>query len=232
MIGFYVMIAALIFTPIGGILGYRYLLFSRSDYKNATGNSFFKVVFDTGLIGEFFCYRKLEKWRGYKKILANVYLHKNENGETTEIDVMMITTKGIVVVESKNYSGWIFGNEKQKFWTQSLKGGKKHQFFNPVWQNDLHVRALKAYLELDENAPVFSFIVFSDRCELKKIKMERAIPVLNRFKMMGAIQKQLAPLPEVYAEGEIIKMYGKLKGQSKVSESFKLEHVQAIRKNI
>ena len=43
------------------------------------------------------------------KILRNVYIPK-DNGETTEIDVVYITQKGIFVIESKNYSGWIFGD--------------------------------------------------------------------------------------------------------------------------
>ena len=38
------------------------------------------------------------------KILRNVYVPK-ENGETSEIDVLYITQKGIFVIESKNYSG-------------------------------------------------------------------------------------------------------------------------------
>ena len=45
------------------------------------------------------------------KILRNVYIPK-ENGETSEIDVLYITQKGIFVIESKNYSGWVFGSEK------------------------------------------------------------------------------------------------------------------------
>ena len=52
------------------------------------------------------------------KILRNVYIPK-DNGETTEIDIVYITQKGIFVIESKNYSGWIFGNEKDQ---QTLLG--------------------------------------------------------------------------------------------------------------
>ena len=46
------------------------------------------------------------------KVLRNVYIPK-EDGETTEIDLLFITAKGIFVLESKNYSGWIFGSESQ-----------------------------------------------------------------------------------------------------------------------
>ena len=64
-----------------------------------------------GLHGEKMIVRKLG-WvqfcgkRG--KILQNIYVPR-ENGETSEIDVLYITQKGIFVIESKNYSGYIFG---------------------------------------------------------------------------------------------------------------------------
>ena len=43
------------------------------------------------------------------QVLRNIYVPK-DNGETSEIDVVFITQKGIFVIESKNYSGWIFGD--------------------------------------------------------------------------------------------------------------------------
>lgn len=41
------------------------------------------------------------------KVLRNVYVPKS-SGKTTEIDVIFITQKGIFVIESKNFFGWIF----------------------------------------------------------------------------------------------------------------------------
>lgn len=49
----------------------------------------------------------------------------------TEVDLIYINTSGIYVIESKNYSGWIFGDFKQKYWTQTFKT-EKHKFYNPV----------------------------------------------------------------------------------------------------
>ena len=79
--------------------------------------------------------------------------------------------KGIYVFESKNYSGWIFGSEDQQQWTMSLNAHTKERFYNPVKQNRAHVRALAAYLGLPESA-FMSFIVFSERCELKKVPFD------------------------------------------------------------
>lgn len=48
--------------------------------------------------------------------LKNIYIPKDD-GETSEIDLVYITQKGIFVIESKNYSGWIFGNLCSQYWT-------------------------------------------------------------------------------------------------------------------
>lgn len=45
---------------------------------------------------------------------------------TTQIDHVYVSIFGIFVLETKNYSGWIFGGEKQVKWTQTLNRNTKH----------------------------------------------------------------------------------------------------------
>ena len=83
---------------------------------------------------------KLVRFFGRKgKTLRNVYIPK-DNGETSEIDVVYITQKGIFVFESKNYSGWIFGDEKDTYWTVMLPNRQKNRFYNPIKQNRTHIK--------------------------------------------------------------------------------------------
>ncbi|MFR7610172.1 MAG: nuclease-related domain-containing protein [Christensenellaceae bacterium] len=130
---------------------------------------------DIGLIGEYFTYQCIAPLNGYKKFIFNCYLPKAD-GETTEVDVILLHESGIYVFESKNYSGWIFGNESQTFWTQTLPSGKgksqKSRFFNPIMQNAGHIKQLKAFLASDD-LPIYSYVLFSDRCELKNVKLEK-----------------------------------------------------------
>ncbi len=76
------------------------------------------------------------------KILRNVYIPK-DNGETSEIDVVYITQKGIFVIESKNFSGWIFGDDKSAYWTASLPNGKKNRFYSPIKKRNTYEMAWK-----------------------------------------------------------------------------------------
>lgn len=62
----------------------------------------------------------------------------DSNGKSHQIDHIEIRENGIFCIETKNYIGWIFGNENSEKWTQTLYTGEKHQFFNPLKQNNSH----------------------------------------------------------------------------------------------
>lgn len=132
--------------------------YDKSNYKKESGNGFFGVMMDKGKYGEYLSFNILEKIKGEHRILTNVYLPK-ENGETTEIDLIYLHETGIYVLESKNYSGWIFGDEKSKYWMQTLKNGQKEKFYNPIKQNNTHIKYLIKLLKVDEKL-VKSIIVF------------------------------------------------------------------------
>jgi restriction system protein len=85
---------------------------------------------------------------------------------TTQIDHILVSTFGIFVVETKNFSGWIFGAENDPQWTQVFPGGHKFRFQNPLHQNYRHTKCLAEYLELDHELfhPVVFFI---GDCEIK-----------------------------------------------------------------
>lgn len=145
--------------------------FKKGSYYKITHNSFLFTIFDAGRNGEYQIYKRLSNHESKGgKFLFNCYLPK-DNGETTEIDVLLINSNGIYVFESKNYSGWIFGDEKGKNWTQVLPKGKgrshKEYFFNPIIQNNVHIKWLRNIVGVE--APVYSIIAFSERCTLKRL---------------------------------------------------------------
>jgi hypothetical protein len=93
---------------------------------------------------------------GKKYVISDLIL--DINGKTTQIDHIVINPRGIFVIETKNYSGRIYGSENQLEWTQVLKYGKeKHKLYNPLKQNATHVAYVK---KLVGKLPVFSLVVF------------------------------------------------------------------------
>ena len=131
---------------------------------------------------------------GERVVLTNLYLPMK--GKTTEIDLLMLHEKGIFVIESKYYSGWIFGSEDQLKWTQCFRNGRKEHFYNPVKQNRTHIRALAEYLSMPEEA-FSSYVVFSERCTLKKVPryFDGDITVCRRHKMLRLMRKRIKDAP-------------------------------------
>ena len=104
-----------------------------------------------------------------KAIFHNLYVRKS-NGKYAQIDVVVLTNRGLIVFEVKNYSGWIFGNEQQKYWTQVLAYGKcKYKLYNPIMQNAEHIRALRQNLPQNPSIPIYSIVVFYGSAKLKNI---------------------------------------------------------------
>ena len=66
---------------------------------------------------------------------------------TTQIDHVLVADTGIFVIETKHYSGWIFGDPQDRQWTQSIYR-KKSRFQNPLYQNYGHVKALQSLFDL------------------------------------------------------------------------------------
>ena len=202
--------------------------FKSSGYKDASGHSLFETILDPGRNGEFLIYSCLERFGEEHKLLTNVYLPK-EDGTTTEIDLIMITATGIYVFESKNYSGWIFGDENTKFWTQSLKGGKKYRFYNPIWQNKKHISALQKHLRLGND--VFrSYIIFSERCELKKMFVHSPeVKVMNRNVLFREIEDDMTYLPDVLSIWEINQIHSELSKYALADAATKQAHIDAMK---
>ncbi|MEE0011269.1 MAG: nuclease-related domain-containing protein [[Eubacterium] siraeum] len=187
---------------------------------------------DPGEFGEYLITYALENNNisGYLKVLKNLYIPIGY-GKTTEIDVIMIHRKGIFVFESKNYSGWIFGSRNDRYWTQSLKGGQKNRFYNPILQNQTHINALSRILKIDSDKFI-SMIIFSERCTLKKVpEDEQNLMIMKRKDVVDNTNAKLFSLDDrIFTEKEVDELYEKLKMYSDVNEEIKQKHINDFKK--
>ena len=139
------------------------------------------------------------------------------NGKTCQIDHVVINARGVFVIETKNYSGRIYGSEKSREWTQVLAYGKeKHKFYNPLKQNATHVYNVKKIIG---NLPVYSLVVFTQN-NTQYIRANNAIP-LNQLK------NTLKQGFNVLTNDQMQKAYNAL--MSKEQNVSIQEHVQNIR---
>jgi hypothetical protein len=109
-------------------------------------------------------------------IFNNLTIPSQHNG-SSQIDHLVISRYGIFVIESKDYSGWIFGSRDNEHWTQTFPNGEKHPFQNPLHQNWSHIMSLRSLFSfLPEN--VFrNIVVFSESSEFKSEQIENVVSV-------------------------------------------------------
>ena len=93
-------------------------------------------------------------------VINDVTIPDEETSRTSQIDHILFTRYGIFVVETKNCSGYIYGDDSQSQWTQVLSYGRiKKSFYNPVKQNAVHCLRLSAIIN-NEKLKLASVIVF------------------------------------------------------------------------
>ncbi len=205
-------------------------VYKKTVYYKQTGKSIFTFISDKGAYGEYLTYKQLKRYeKTGARFLFNCYLPAQDK-KTSEIDVMMLHTSGIYVFESKNYSGWIFGSEDGKTWTQTLPSGReahKEHFYNPIMQNRTHIKWLKH--QIGENYPIYSIIVFSERCELKSITIHSSdIPVINRDILYPTVHSISKENENKISDSQIDELYQKLVQYVNVSSDVKKQHIQDI----
>jgi len=227
MLYFFVFLPTVII--IGFIVYYAINIYkyNKTSYRAITNNSYFDVMNDKGKLGEYEIYRSLKDYEKEGcRFLFNVYLPKT-NGKTVELDVLMISPVGVFVFESKNYSGWIFGNDNQKNWTQVLPTGigesHKDHFYNPVWQNRTHCCILKQYLPQD--IVIHSVVLFSDRCTFKNVTVNANDVVVAHHCEVQEIVNSVVEL-NLLSKNEIEQIYDKLYPFSQVLEEVKQHHLE------
>lgn len=137
-----------------------------------------------GQYSEKLAYRKMLELSDEYHIFNDLFLESN--GYSTQIDHIVVSPYGVFVVETKGYKGWIFGNEDSECWTQILYR-RKYKFYNPIKQNESHVRKIRYLLQNSVDIPIIPIVVFNDNAELK-INVQNHI-VVNRCYLARAIQQ-------------------------------------------
>lgn len=203
-----------------------------TTYYRQTNNSWVSVHGDKGKLGEYRIFQELKTLRGHKRFLFNVYIPK-EDGITTEIDVILLHESGIYVFESKNFSGWIFGSESQKYWTQTLPVGyeksEKFRFYNPIWQNRRHVKLLRDFLD-DPILPLYSYVVFGGDCELKTHDLGNENEyIVYLEELFLQVRRNIENRGQQLSSDRIEELYEKLYPLTQISEAEKAAHVERIK---
>lgn len=118
--------------------------------------------------------------------VINDVLIPAHNGKTAQIDHVVVSIYGIFVIETKNYSGWIFGDENSQYWTQVIYK-TKNRFYNPILQNRGHIKALQGLLQDYSHIRYIPIVVFTSKADFKKLNVKSH--VIYSLQLLKTIKK-------------------------------------------
>lgn len=156
-------------------------------------------------------------------VINNIVLERDT--KTSQIDHVVISDFGIFVIETKNYKGWIVGNEKSEHWTQVLFK-RKQRFYNPIKQNLGHINVLKTYLSKYPSINYIPIVVFLSKSDIKVkttyniINSRQLIQTIKKYNEINLEQREKEDIYKIINEANLVDTYDKT------------EHIKSIKKLI
>ena len=178
---------------------------------------------EKGIEGEKKVKKILKKLPKEYIVLNDLFI--NYKDRFAQIDHVILCSKGIFVIETKNYSGKIYGDSYSKYWIQ-IFNGRKNKFYSPIWQNKTHVNAIKFLLKDYKYVPIYSVILFCGKCNIKKVKSDGSVIHTNKLKKYIKGFKS-----EVFIENEqIMNILTLLNNNNINSKRMRKKHIKMIKK--
>lgn len=183
---------------------------------------------DEGKSGEQIVYRTLidQIHVPENQILRNVYI-PTADGKTSEIDLIVVSKKGLLVFECKNYAGNVYGDAQRNKWIQYL-GKKKSFFYNPFMQNRSHIKHLKKYLGTYGGIPIIPMVATITRGNWK---VKNYGPEDYLLGYNSHLKEILTKTPDSELMAQHFKeIMAKLQPLSRPDETVRQEHIEQIKK--
>ncbi len=156
---------------------------------------------------DYFCKRYNDK------LLCETILLNQNDGRTTEIDVLLFSLFGVFVIEVKNHQGVIITSNDTDDWSQVRDDGTTRNHRSPISQNQGHVYALQKVLGNDYKNCIYSIVVYvqnnapqgfenevcnlcdlqhlieSHRIEISEEKRDRAFEIVQEYTKNNPVDK-------------------------------------------
>ena len=157
------------------------------------------------------------------KLINDVILYDEETKSSVQIDHILFSTRGIYVIETKNYSGKIYGTDKQSIWTHVYDENKPAmQFYSPVKQNVIHISAIKKILH-NPLTTIYNIVIFTsgDISGVECRYVYTPVTLNNFFKTHTEVK--LSPVARD-------KMYEEIIEYAKKNQISKRQHIKNVEK--
>ena len=157
------------------------------------------------------------------RVINNLLI--KQGNKTTQIDHVVISEYRIFVIETKHYRGWIYGDANREYWTQNIYGNK-YDLWNPIHQNQGHVRALRRVLTDIPPGVFISIVTFSRQASLDIRNSENVIYWDELKKLICSYQRKLISTEQAQ------NAYETLSAANIDSKDNQKQHVRHVREQI
>lgn len=99
---------------------------------------------------------------------------------TTQIDHVVLSLYGVYVIETKNYTGTLIGNEKSEQWEQNINGFM-YKTANALRQNKAHIAAIRSHASVQANVPIHNIVVFANATKFDIFHEEGEVIYINEL---------------------------------------------------
>ena len=205
-----------------------------NSYSDEKGMSKSALFMDKGESLEYKIFKTLNSiyGTGTKKILVDLLIDKN-NGHSTQIDLIFIHKTGIYVIESKNFSCTVSGNNTNNNWLKKYSNKEIHTFYNPIKQNNTHIHEIKRVLNINHSDYFTSLIVFSDNTIISHFNNTNDFnfntKILNYNKLKTTLREMIKIKNTLLSDDEIFNIYNELSKYSRQSFEAKSQHIKYVK---
>ena len=170
---------------------------------------------------------------GLKKILVDILI-PSFNGHTNQLDLVFINRSGIYVIEVKNFTCVLEGNNTDD-WVRKEFNGKRNKIHNPIKQNLSHIKSLQKILHYYPDEYFKSIVLLADSCKFQydnNTDLEYDTRVVNYKDLKATIRELTKSSEKIFSDENIYRIYDELSEYARYSNEDRkkhLEYVQNIR---
>lgn len=113
----------------------------------------------------------LNKYRHGYLLYNNMFIRGN-NDKLSQVDHLLLSKYGIMLIETKHYSGTVFCSEQNRYWPVYSEKGTRYELYNPLHQSYGHKVAVRNFISSVVSKSklmksVFDFVCFTGSARLK-----------------------------------------------------------------
>ena len=212
VIGFLVLVAIVVIAILLTKFKQRKSTPSRTDVKGAMGEHVVAQILGETIPGE--------------QYVINDLSFYDKKGSSCQIDHVYINKRGVWVIETKNYSGMIFGSENEREWTQVV-GNQKRKFYNPIKQNTTHIYRLAEFIKAKR--AFRNVVVFLHKADLSNVTASNVYTVYELKYVINqrtGVRLSRAKMKRYY--NKLLK----LKEKRSVSTEEHIENIEEMQNNL